>query len=260
MTSAHDDRFGIPGYRVDTYGEAFADVYDEWYADLADDDFVAMMCTSLPDHPCRVLELGVGTGRLIEAWRRLRAPIVDEMTGIDSSASMLAVATSRLPDDVSLMHGDFSVDLPDGPFDVVFAGYNTFFNLPDDAAVTGCLAEVSRRLAPRGRLYLDVITAPVSGSGDDVSIKSMTPTEVVLSINRHDATSQRIEGQFVQFTHEGRTRLRPWAVRYLSPEQLDAMAADAGLGLTLRLGDGSGSAFDPEGPRHISCYVPFTPA
>ncbi|MEY4009697.1 MAG: hypothetical protein RLZZ93_389, partial [Actinomycetota bacterium] len=41
--------FGMPGYTPETYGDSFADVYDEWYGDLADHDFVDALVRNLPD-------------------------------------------------------------------------------------------------------------------------------------------------------------------------------------------------------------------
>ena len=55
----------MDGYRPATYGDAFADVYDDWYADLHDPEAVADLLTA-SDPAGRILELGVGTGRL--AW------------------------------------------------------------------------------------------------------------------------------------------------------------------------------------------------
>ena len=63
MSTATPNPFGIDGYSASTYGDAFADIYDEWYSDLHDNDFVEGICARLPDSPLRVLELGVGTGR-----------------------------------------------------------------------------------------------------------------------------------------------------------------------------------------------------
>ena len=54
---------GHDGYGADTYGESFADVYDDWYADVSDvDATVATIARLAGEGP--VLELGVGTGRL----------------------------------------------------------------------------------------------------------------------------------------------------------------------------------------------------
>ena len=52
------------GYDHRSYGDGFADVYDEWYADVTDVDATVMRMVELAGPGGRVLELGVGTGRL----------------------------------------------------------------------------------------------------------------------------------------------------------------------------------------------------
>jgi len=74
-----------------SYGDTFADVYDDWYADLSPTaPFVASVLRLLGDAPPtansgRVLELGVGTGRL--ALPLATAGVA--VTGLDASAAML---------------------------------------------------------------------------------------------------------------------------------------------------------------------------
>jgi len=248
------DRFGMPGYAAHTYGDAFADVYDEWYADLDDDDFVDTVLAALPGSAARVLDLGTGTGRLLErvaAARRAGGTPGDELTGVDSSEAMLALARRR--DSLAaatLVHGDFSVALSDGPFDVVMAGYNTLFNLPDDDALSACLGLVAGVLGESGRFIVDCVMPPRDGGGDHVGVRTITASEVVLSVTRHDAEHRRITGQFVQFTESGGVRLRPWSVRYLSPERLDEIATAQGLALVARHG-GHGDSTS----RHVSTYA-----
>lgn len=246
--------FGISGYQAASYGDAFADVYDTWYRDLDDGDFIDLITESLPDHPVRILELGVGTGRLVRALRQRRNTIVDAIVGIDASAAMLHVARTDNDHDLTLVEGDFSTTLPDGPFDVIFVGYNTLFNVPDAHALGSCLQLVSQRLAPSGAFFVDVVTAPQHTSGDHVGIRSMSATDVVLSISRHDADAQQITGQFVQFTDGQLLRLRPWSIRYFSPPQLDDYAHQSGLHLQRRVADGHGTPFDMNAERHISVY------
>lgn len=247
--------FGMTGYRPDSYGDAFADVYDTWYDSLGDDDFVDLICASLPQHSVRILELGVGTGRLVNAITRRRPDINDEIWGIDSSSAMLDIARHNVSSTVHLVHGDFSESLPEGPFDAIFVGYNTLFNVADEARLRSCLELVAHRLAPTGEFFVDVVTSPQHPGGDHVGIRSMGTDEVVLSISRHDPDTQQITGQFVQFTDGQPLRLRPWAIRYFSPTQLDDCARAHGLHLHRRLGDGYGQPFDPNASRHISTYV-----
>jgi trans-aconitate methyltransferase len=247
--------FGIEGYSASTYGDSFADVYDEWYADLDDADFVTGIVAVLPSTPVQILELGVGTGRLIEQLVAQRSPISDSIIGVDSSVSMLDVAATRtFTPNVTLQQCDFSTSLPDGRFDLIFVGYNTLFNLPDERAMLACFRLVASRLAPHGIFAIDVVSPLADQPGDHVAVRTMATSEVVLAISSHDIASQRITGQFVQFTDGGTARLRPWSVRYFTPTQLDALAAEAGLVLVTRHEDGIGTAYTADSFRHVSRY------
>jgi ubiquinone/menaquinone biosynthesis C-methylase UbiE len=53
----------VEGYEDETYGEAFADVYDEWYGELGDLHTTVEALAELA-RDGKVLELGVGTGRI----------------------------------------------------------------------------------------------------------------------------------------------------------------------------------------------------
>lgn len=112
FASNGENPFGIVGYGIDSYGQAFADVYDAWYQDLGDDDFVALVAASLPTRPVRILELGIGTGRLVTALQSLRGDIADHIVGIDSSTAMLDIARRNLSPMVNLVHGDFTEHSP----------------------------------------------------------------------------------------------------------------------------------------------------
>ena len=58
----------MEGYESDTYGDAFADVYDDWYRDLSD---VSALVTLIDEYSLgrALCELGVGTGRLKRGLR-----------------------------------------------------------------------------------------------------------------------------------------------------------------------------------------------
>ena len=259
MASSPDHGFGMTGYTSSTYGEAFADVYDEWYSDLDDADFVDSVVQMLPPSPVRVLELGVGTGRLLAQFCALRPNMSDVILGVDSSAAMLRIARQRNWDTtVQLLQADFSESLPDGPFDAIFVGYNTLFNLPTPQAVENCLALVATRLAPQGILHIDAVAPRAQDPGDHVGIRTISTGEVVLSVSRHDPDDQRITGQFIQFTNGEKVRLRPWAVRYVTTDQLDAIASRVGLALVSRTADGHGTPYAVGSRRHISRYMSTT--
>jgi trans-aconitate methyltransferase len=253
--SAGDNPYGIPGYDSATYGDSFADVYDNWYANLEDDDFIASIVASLPAQAVRILELGIGTGRLVRALRSLRPHVKDTIIGVDTSEAMLNIAREADLGDTTLMNADFSQDLPEGPFDVIFVGYNTLFNLPSSDAIQNCLQLVAERLAPGAIFHVDVVNPTPAEENDHMRIRTMTTGEVVLSISRHDVESQRIIGQFVQFTNGQQTRLRPYSVRYVNPAQLDELARSSGLQLVSRHADGNGTPITSDSHRHVSRYT-----
>ena len=78
---------------------------------------------------------------------------------------------------------------------------------------------------------------------------------VVLTATDHDPSLQLVTGQHVEL-RDGSVRLRPWRVRYLSPDQLDAMAGAVGLALSERWADWRGTPFDDDSDSHVSVYRP----
>jgi SAM-dependent methyltransferase len=254
-----------------SYGDAFADVYDRWYPDVTDADAcVARLVELAPGGS--VLELGVGTGRLA-------LPLVVKgmsVVGVDSSTAMLGrLAAKPGANAISRHHGDMAdldalgLDGGDGDgheFDVVLIAYNTLFNLPDEASQARCLAGAAHRLARHGRLVVeafvpsDDLVAPAADDRrtDSVAVSRLAADEVVLTATIHDAAAQSISGQHIQITEQG-TRLRPWRVRYLRPEQLDVLATAAGLALVERWSDWESHPFDDDSPVAISIYGPVAP-
>ena len=244
----------MDGYGRSTYGDAFADVYDEWYQHVSDvDATVAFVsdCTARSDDR-HVLELGVGTGRLA-------IPLAEaglDVTGVDSSAMMLDRLATNDPDAlVERVCGDMVDDLPPGPFGVVLVAYNTLFNLESAERQADLFAAVAARLAPRGRFVVEAfVPDDPAPQGSSVAIRTLTANRVVLLATVHDAATQRADGQFIEFSETGGVRLRPWSIRYASPEELDAMAGAAGLALLERFEDVHRVPFVGESPRHLSVY------
>jgi len=268
VTSASRSIGVMRGYTDSSYGDGFADVYDDWYADVTDVAATVALVTSLASESAdsgavpRVLELGVGTGRLA-------IPLAEagvEVIGVDTSDEMLAVfeqrraaASPEAADRSQAQRGDMAVDLPEGPFDVVLVAYNTLFNLLDADVQRACFAAVAERLAPAGRFVVEAIVPdPEAPSGTSVNVRSMAADRVVLSISDHRPDEQRTEGQFVELTESGGVRLRPWAIRWCAPAELDDMAAAAGLSLVSRTTDMAGAAWDDSADTHVSVYVRTT--
>jgi len=239
----------VRGYHSSSYGDAFADVYDDWYRDLGDLEASVAFLSGLA-HGGSVLELGVGTGRLAVPLRSSVAAV----TGVDSSQKMLDRLASNDPlGTVIGVLGDMVDDLPTERFDVVYAAYNTVFNLLTVDRQRACFHAVASRLKEAGSFVVEAFV-PQAHTGSQVSVRSLDTERVVLSASIHHAGDQRADGQFVELTEAGGVRLRPWAIRWAEPEQLDEMAAGAGLTLTQRWGDYDRSPFETTSERHVSVY------
>lgn len=245
-----------PQHNPALYGDAFADVYDAWYSHLGDDDFVDAVVRELPPHPAFILELGVGTGRLMSAVRTSRLPITDSCMGVDSSIKMLDVARSQHIDSFcTLHHMDFSTQIPTGPFNMIFVGYNTLFNLPNQQAIHDCMQLVSQSLASGGVFMVDLVIPHGEFPGEYDEMRTMANGDVVRSVSHHDPATQTISGYFTHIDDQAAGAQRPWFVQYLLPDQLDAIASSCGLILRHRWADGHKSPYTPDSSRHISTYV-----
>lgn len=238
------------------YGDTFADVYDAWYSGLADDDFVAALVRRLPDRPVRILELGVGTGRLLRKLVELRHPHRDTLVGIDASLKMLDIAReSGIAEYAELECKDFSTEFPSGHFDAIFVGYNTLFNLPHSQAIADCLSLVATALTPGGFFMCDLVI-PRGDEYEEFSEERTTLNgERVVSNSRHDPQARTISGEFVQTITDGHTTTRSWNVHYVLPDELDDLASRAMMRLLERTEDGHGTPFTSDSSRHISTYI-----
>jgi SAM-dependent methyltransferase len=265
----------VEGYRPSTYGDRFADVYDDWYHDVSDIDATVDRVAALAtDGAGRVLELGAGSGRLavplaqrgLDVWAvdasaamldRLRAKpggdrvtaVVDDMAGL--TASELAGGATARGEDLA--------------FDVVLCAFNTLFSLTDTAAQRRCLARVGELLTPVGRLVVEAFVPPPdpSDAGESAPVGAVEPRhigldEVVLTVSRLDPATRTVTGQHVQITEAG-IRLRPWVLHYQSPAGLDALAATAGLRLVERHAGWRGEPFSDTSGVHVSVYAPAPP-
>lgn len=243
----------MEGYDSGRYGRSFADVYDDWYRDVSDVDATVHKVAVLAARRGggRVLELGIGTGRLALplAARGL------QVTGVDASAEMLdRLRAKDGAEQLTLVEADMA-DLPvTGPFAAAFVAFNTFFNLTSRDAQERCLRRVHDVLAPGGWFVLEAFVPHDDGAdASGVSARTVEVDRVVLTAARRDAVAQTISGQHIEITEQG-VRLRPWMVRYASPRELDAMAAAAGLVLTERHADWHGTPFQDASDHHVSVY------
>jgi SAM-dependent methyltransferase len=245
----------MDGYDETTYGDAFADVYDDWYEAISDVAATTETLVGLADAGS-VLELGVGTGRLAVPLATAGRDRGVTVVGLDSSQAMLDRLAARDPDRLVEPHlGNMTGPLPRGPHRLVVVAYNTLFNLTSPALQASCFREVAAVLVPGGRFVVEAFVPDRSGSrSSDVSVRSLTADRVVLSVSRQDPDQQTAEGQFVELTEAGGVRLRPWSIRYSAPAELDRMADAAGFDVEHRWASFDRTAFHDDADRHVTVF------
>ena len=229
------------GMHPSSYGERIADVYDDWYAGATDVEGTVATVARLGS---RVLELGIGTGRLAVAM--LDAGL--DVTGIDASPAMVERLRAKVGDRIPVTVADF-VDVPvEGPFDVALLAFNALLNLttPDDQQ--RCLA---RCAAVATHVVVETFVPGDAAPSSAVDVRDVTADEVRLSA--YKIVDGVVSGSIVSITEAG-IRLRPWQVRLTTPAEIDAMASAAGLELVERASGWRGEPFDAESDRSIAIY------
>jgi SAM-dependent methyltransferase len=141
--------------------DKIARLYDPWSASVTED--VAFYV----DHARRagrVLELGVGTGRIAVPTAVAGVPVV----GVDSSPAMLEVARERAElagVELDLRLGDMRYPPVERSFPLVTIPFRSLLHMEADGDRRAALRAVRRLLEPGGRLVFDVF-APAE---DDIA-------------------------------------------------------------------------------------------
>lgn len=232
------------------YGEAFADVYDDWYGEVSDVAGTVTTVARLAEGG-PVLELGIGTGRL--ALPLVAAGV--EVHGVDASPAMVERLRAKPGGaEIPVLVGDFAAALPavPGGFAVVLVAFNTFLNLVGPGAQARCLELVHGALRPGGALVVEAFVPAEDPVTSGVDVRSVGSDEVVLSVFRRE--SDVVVGSVVTLSPSGGVSLRPWSVLPRTPAELDAMAAAAGLRFESRAGGWRDEPFDDRTDRHVTVY------
>ena len=236
-------------YTKETYGESYARVYDDWHGSL-DEATVEHLCELAAGG--RVLELGVGTGRvaLPLAARGL------EVHGIDSSAAMVERLRAKPGGaGVKVSMGDFADVAAEGEFALVYVVLNTFFMLLTQEEQVRCFGNVAPRLAPGGAFVVEAFVPDLTlyDRGQAVRLSDVGKEFVNLHVAQLDAARQRVTGQQI-VVDAGGVRLFPIEIRFAWPSELDLMARLAGLRLRERWGGWRREPFDGRSTKHVSVY------
>lgn len=245
----------MEGYRATTYGDGFADVYDDWYADVSSPTDTATFVAARASG-C-VVELGSGTGRLAGPLAATGAPVA----GVDASLAMLVRSRARFPDVPVVVADMADPPLRRGSAGAVLIAFNTLFNLPSVDRQRDALARAAQLVAPDGAVIVEAFV-PGEGAlaaGDHVDVARLDADLVVLRVSRTDPVAGTVSGHHVELRDGHPVRLRPWHLCFTDPGGMDRLAAEAGLALTERYADWREGPFDDTSSVHVSVYRPAEP-
>jgi SAM-dependent methyltransferase len=242
------------GSDASSYGARLAEDYDSIYGDAFDTDGAVDFLAQLTPGG-RVLELGVGTGRIALP---LAARGLDTW-GVDASCEMLERLKAKSGGNaVTTICGDFgSVDARSGgPFDLVLLLVNTLYAMPTQDHQVACFANAAAHLAPGGRFVVEawVPDPPRGGDGLALRARRLGRGFAGLVIEEHDARRQVLSTRQIVISESGDTRSFPIVHRYAWPAEMDLMARLADMTLEERWGDWHRRPFDASSTNHVSIW------
>jgi len=206
----------------------------------------------------RVLELGIGTGRIALP---LAAGGV-EVHGIDLSED--AVATLRVkPGGAALpvTIGDFaSTQVNGGPFALAYLVFNTIMNLTTQDEQVACFQTVAAQLQPGGRFVIETMIPDLRRLPPGETIKAFHFSAERWGLDEYDVATQGLRSHHVVM-RDGRLEYSSGPFRYVWPAELDLMARLAGMRLAERWDGFNGEPFTSESRQHVSVWQkPIEPA
>jgi SAM-dependent methyltransferase len=235
-----------------TYGDLVADVYDEMAFPVT--RFTDSCVEFLASHAGkrRVLELGIGTGRIA-------LPLAErglKIHGIDASEKMVARLREK-PGGTSIPIeiGDFADVKVGGKFSLIYVVFNTFFALRTQERQLRCMQRIARHLHDDGVFIMESFVPDLRrfDRGQRVGGLEVSTNRVHFEVSLHDASEQHIRLVRVALSEEG-IKLYPVELRYAWPSELDLMAQLAGMRLRARFGGWNRESFDSSSQFHVSLY------
>ena len=234
------------------FDERIANEYDARWAELFDPavvdpavDFLAGLAAA-----GRVLELGIGTGRIALPLSRRGIRV----HGIELSPDMVAQLQAKPgADAIDLTIGDFATTHAGDGFSLAYLVRNTITNLTTQDAQVECFRNVAAQLEPGGRFVIEVYVPELQRLPPGETFHAFAVTPEHLGFEEYDVATQTAISHHY-WAEGGRLETFSAPFRYVWPSELDLMARLAGMTLRERWSTWSRDPFTSECRSHVSVW------
>lgn len=234
------------------FDERIAARYDESDAESFDPSVVDPIVDFLVENAGRgrVLELGIGTGRIALPLAQRGLPV----HGIELSEAMVA-RLRRKPGgaDLGVTIGDFTTTTVDGSFSLAYLVYNTIMNLTTQAAQVACFRNVAALLEPGGRFVIEVMIPELRRLPPGETFHVFDGQQDRWGIDEYDIANQGLISHHFEVV-DGTIERSSVPFRFVWPAELDLMAQLAGMTLRERWGGWRREPFTSDSRQHVSVW------
>jgi SAM-dependent methyltransferase len=193
----------------------------------------------------RVLELGIGTGRIALPLAQRGVPV----HGID----LARLRAKPGGDDIGVTIGDFATTKVDGSFSLAYLVFNTIMNLTTQAAQVACFRNVAAHLGPGGCFVIEVGIPSLQRLPAGETYRAYHVGETRWDIDEFDVAAQGLVSHHFAIV-DGRLERDSIPFRYVWPSELDLMAQLAGMSLRERWAGWKREPFTSGSRKHVSVW------
>jgi SAM-dependent methyltransferase len=240
-------------YTAETYGERWADIYDDWTAGLGllvDGETIASRLADMAAG-ATALELAIGTGRVA-------VPLAERgvaVTGIELSGPMVEQLRTKVDEaTIPVLLGDMATAVAPGEYSLVYLVFNTISNLLTQAEQVACFRNAARHLSSGGRFVIELWIPELRKLPPGVQATVWQYEPGYIGLDTYDVLEQRVVSHHFRFDDSKQAKLYRSPHRYIWPAELDLMAQLAGFVLEARYADWDGTELTAESRSHVSVY------
>lgn len=226
-------------------------LYDSFNTHGADGDFYL----SLAQSPCRILDLGCGTGSVALQFARLGHTV----TGLDPAPGMLDVARQKdKAGTVRWIAGDARDFALGETFDLIIMTGHVFQVFLDDTETLAVLSSARKHLAEGGRLAFESRNPPARAwqgwteelTRERTDVPGIGPVEVYYQVREAWEEFVRFDAVFT-LLETGERRISESTLRFPGRDTIAQLIATAGFSSVEWLGDWDGTPLRPHSPEII---------